>query len=130
MAGMAPGRHPARLDGVISGAAMQRWTWVFVAIGMGPGPGAIPPPRPAMTIRLIQPDRQCERLISLFRGARAAHPAAALAAWRRTAEGRAGLGKAAEAAIAFLNPAMEREYKMLRDAEIGLGFGPDEGEVR
>ena len=83
-----------------------------------------------MTIRLVRPDRQCERLIGLFRGSRAAHPAAALASWRRTASGREGLGKAAEAAIALLNPAMEREYRTLRDAEIGLGFGPAEGEVR
>ena len=83
-----------------------------------------------MTIRLVRPDQQCERLIGLFRGARAAHPAAALASWRRTASGREGLGKAAEAAIALLNPAMEREYRTLRDAEIGLGFGPAEGEVR
>jgi hypothetical protein len=82
-----------------------------------------------VSIRLVRPDIQCERLIGLFRGSRAAHPAAALASWRRTASGREGLGKAAEAAIALLNPAMEREYRTLRDAEIGIDFGPAEGEV-
>ncbi len=109
---------------------MQRWTWVLLLVGMGPAPVAVPPSRPAVTIRVVRPDRQCERLIGLFRGARAAHPAAALASWRRTESGREGLGKSAEAAIALLNPAMEREYKTLRDAEIGIGFGPAEGEVR
>ena len=109
---------------------MLRWSGVVLFLAMGTGPVADPPSGPAVTVRLVRPDRQCERLIGLFRGARAAHPAAALASWRRTASGREGLGKATEAAIAFLNPAMEREYRTLRDAEIGIAFGPAEGEVR
>ena len=122
-----PGPNPALSR--ISGAAMQQWSWVVLVVGMGPGPGAISPAvsTPAVTIRLVRPDQQCERLIGLFQGPGRPTRRRRSASWRRTASGREGLGKAAEAAIALLNPAMEREYRTLRDAEIGLGFGPAEG---
>src|SRR5438477_7441967 len=72
------------------------------------------PPRPAVTVRLVGPDRQGAQVLDWFRGARAPHPAAALAAWRR-ATGR-HLSKAREAAIAAFNPEMVRELRVLDGA--------------
>src|SRR5262249_4147516 len=55
-------------------------------------------PTEALTIRLVRPDQQLERLIGLFRGTRAPHPAAALSAWKRAAAAAnpRGLGKSWE----------------------------------
>ena len=36
--------------------------------------------KPAIKVRLVHPDEQCTRLLALFEGSRAPHPAAALAA--------------------------------------------------
>lgn len=82
-------------------------------------------PRPAVTIRLVRPRVQGERLLALFEGARAPHPAAALAGYRRAKGGDTGLGKAAEAAIAALNPGMVAEMATLDDATFGLGWSAD-----
>jgi hypothetical protein len=103
-------------------------TAILLAGAPAPSPGADAPE--AITIRLIHPDRQLELLIDLFRGARAPHPAAALAAWRRATRDPVGLGKAAEAAIAVLNPEMVRELRTLDGAEVGIGFDPGDGHVR
>jgi hypothetical protein len=94
-----------------------------MATGLAHGAG---PPEEAVTVRLIQPDCQAERLIALFEGARVPHPAAALASWKRT-EGRHGrsLGKPLEAAIAAINPEMVRELRLLDDAEVGIAWDAD-----
>src|SRR5262249_12894859 len=70
---------------------------------------------PAVVVRLIHPDEQLDRMLALFGGARAESPAAALSAWKRANPETAGFSKAAEAAIAALNPAMVRELRSLRD---------------
>lgn len=87
-------------------------------------------PTEALTVRLVRPDQQLERLIGLFEGTRAAHPAAALAAWKRANGRRQGLGKAREAAIAALNPGMVRELRSLDEARGGLGLDPLDGHTR
>jgi hypothetical protein len=98
---------------------------ILWAAAAGPAPGA-EPLEEAMTVRLSRPDCQAERLIALFEGARAPHPAAALAGWKRT-EGRHGrsLGKPLEAAIAAINPEMARELRLLDGAEVGIAFAAD-----
>ena len=57
-------------------------------------------------MRLVHPDRQAAEVIGLFAGARVAHPAAALAGWKRSARDPNLLGKTLEAAIAMFNPEM------------------------
>jgi hypothetical protein len=67
-----------------------------------------------LTIQLVHPERQAARVLKLFEGARAPHPAAALAAWKRKAPHRADqLGKPLEAVIAFFNPDMATEWRVL-----------------
>lgn len=87
-------------------------------------------PETALTVRLVRPQEQGERLIDLFRGARAPNPAAALAAWKHATGGRGSLGKPLEAAVAALNPAMVREFRGLDGAEFALGFAPTTGSAR
>jgi hypothetical protein len=87
------------------------------------------PPK-ALTLRLVRPDRQCARLIALFEGSRAPHPAAALAAWKCAGRGRHSLGKPLEAALALFNPEMVREFRVLDEAELAVGFEPGDGRVR
>ena len=91
-----------------------------------------PPSPPALTIRLVRPDVQSDRLIRLFDEARAPHPAAALAGWKRAVRGREpdGLGKTWEAILASINPEMVREWRVLDRATIAFGFGPVDGRVR
>src|SRR4051794_27161325 len=90
--------------------------------------GAEPPP--ALTVRLIRPDQQCERVLALFQGAPAPHPAAALAAWKRATAPHGGLGKAWEAAIAAFNPETASELRLLDQAELVVAFDPDDGMSR
>jgi hypothetical protein len=97
-------------------------------VGAGLAGGA--EPTDALTIRLVRPDRQLERLIMLFEGSRAPHPAAALAAWKRATRDPKGLGKSLEAAIAALNPGMVRELRNFDAAKIGLGLDPGDGHAR
>jgi hypothetical protein len=87
-------------------------------------------PTPALTVRLVRPDVQCERVLALFRGARAPHPAAALAAWKRATAPRGTLGKPLEAAIAAFNPEMARELRALDQSELVLAFDADDGAAR
>ncbi len=77
-------------------------------------------PGPAVTVRLGAPDRQAEELIGLFRGAKVADPAAALAAWKRASREPDRLGKPLEAAIAAINPRMARELRSLDGAEVAF----------
>lgn len=83
-----------------------------------------------LTVRVIRPDDQADRLIALFRGTRAAHPAAALAAWKHATGGRQSLGKPLEAAIAALNPAMAGELRAFDQAELRLTVDPATGQAR
>ncbi len=69
-------------------------------------------------------------MIALFQGSRASDPAAALAAWKRATRDAKGLSKPLEAAIATLNPEMVSELRALDEAELGLGFDPEDGHVR
>lgn len=101
---------------------------VSVSIGAARVQGA--EPTEALTIRLVHPDRQLERLIALFKGARAPHPAAALAAWKRATRDLQGFAKASEAAIAALNPGMIRELRNFDGGQIGLGLDPENGNLR
>jgi len=89
-------------------------------------------PTDALTVRALRIDRQLERVIALFEGARAPNPAAALAGWKRATHGlgRPQLGKGLEAAIAALNPGMVRELVRLEEIKVGLGFDPDNGQAR
>ena len=73
-----------------------------------------------LVIRLVHPDRQAAAVLKLFDGAGVAHPAAALAGWKRTARDPDHLGKPLEAAIAMFNPEMAPEWKVLHDAELRL----------
>lgn len=69
-------------------------------------------------IRLDRPDRQAALLLKLFDGSRAAHPAAALVAWKRASKG--DLGKPLEAAIALFNPLMVPEWRAIDGATFWL----------
>jgi hypothetical protein len=79
-------------------------------------------PRPAVIVRPIRPDQQLERLIGLFDGGPVAHPAEALSAWRRATGRHESLSKAAQAAIALLNPEMIPELRTLDGAEVDIWF--------
>jgi len=84
---------------------------------------------PVVSVRLIRPDLQGSAVIDLFRGSRASHPAAALAAWRH-ANGNHGLSKPLEALISLFNPPMVRELKAFDSAEFVLRFAPETGAAR
>jgi hypothetical protein len=99
-------------------------------IASADGTEEAPAPRPAITIRLAHADQQLERLLALFNGSRAPHPAAALAAWKRATGGRGSLGKRREAIIALFNPEMIPELRTLDGAEIVVGFDPKDGHLR
>ncbi len=81
-----------------------------------------PPAGPSIRARLAHPDRQLRELIALFRGSKAEHPAAALAAWKRASAEPTRLGKPLEAVIAALNPSMVAELRTLDDAQIAFRF--------
>ena len=84
-------------------------------------------PPPAVSVRLLRPDVQCERVLALFQGARAPHPAAALAAWKRSGGNRRALNKTWEAAITAFNPEMAGELRGLDQAELVVWFDPENG---
>jgi len=68
--------------------------------------------------RLDQPQVLAARVNDLFRGSKVPHPAAALSAWKRATRGDDRLGKPLEAAIAFFNPEMAREWRCLDGATL------------
>ncbi|MGO9467113.1 MAG: hypothetical protein ACLQVF_23470 [Isosphaeraceae bacterium] len=84
----------------------------------------------ALTVRVIQPDRQAAQLIKLFEGSRAAHPAAALAAWKRATRDPLQLGKTLEAVIALANPEMVSEWRIFDQAELRMNLGPNDRTSR
>ncbi len=80
-----------------------------------------------ITIRLVHPDRQAAAMLRRFEGCAAAHPAAALAAWKRSTRDPGQLGKPLEAVISFFNPEMVQEWGVFHDARFQLGFDPETG---
>ncbi len=80
---------------------------------------------PALTLHLIRPDEQGERVIGLFRGARVPHPAAALAAWKHATHGQGSLGKSIEAVISMGNPGMVREFRGLDGTSVRFWLSPN-----
>jgi len=90
-----------------------------------------PPDDPAtLTVRLVHPEQQAAEIMRLFEGARAPHPAAALAAWKRSTHDPGSLGKPAEALIAAFNPEMAREWRVLGDAELRVDLNAVDGRPR
>ncbi|HKI41819.1 MAG TPA: hypothetical protein VKA66_15910, partial [Mycobacterium sp.] len=83
-----------------------------------------------LVIRLVHPERQATEVLSLFEGSRAPHPAAALAAWKRTTRDPGQLGKPLEAVIALFNPEMAREWGVLHAAELRLDLSAAGGKPR
>jgi hypothetical protein len=96
-----------------------------VLLALLPNPPGDEPPRPSLSIRLVRPRAQGERVLGFFQEARSPHPAAALAAYRRARGGESGLSKAAEAAIAAINPRMIAELASLDDASLAFSRAPD-----
>jgi hypothetical protein len=92
--------------------------------------GGESPGGPEVVFRLIHPDRQAATALRLFEGCRAPHPAAALAAWKRATRDRNQLGKPLEAVIAFFNPEMVQEWRVLHEAKLQFGLDPDTGKPR
>jgi hypothetical protein len=86
-------------------------------------------PRPVISIRATHPDRQIREVIGLFDGAKAPHPAAALAAWKRASREPNRLGKPLEALITAFNPRMADELRSLDGAEVALWFEPGDGRL-
>jgi len=92
--------------------------------------GAPVEPGEALTVRLVHPERQAARVLSLFEGARSPHPAAALAAWKRATRDRGQLGKPLEAVISFFNPEMIPEWRVMDGAQIGVDLSDLDGKPR
>ena len=98
---------------------------ILIAVLAWPAVGLADGPRPAVTIRLDRPDRQIQAVVDLFRGAKAPHPAAALAAWKRASREPNRLGKPVEALIVAFNPVMAGEIRTLDGAELALWYPAD-----
>jgi hypothetical protein len=92
--------------------------------------GESPATGETLVIRLVHPERQAAEVLKLFDGARAAHPAAALAGWKRASRSPDQLGKPLEAVIATFNPEMAREWKVLDQAELRLDLSAADGNPR
>lgn len=95
----------------------------FCLVWLIGAPGVLaeePELKPAMSIRAIHPDRQAAAVIELFEGARAAHPAAAMAAWRRATGRHDAIGKPLQAVAALFNPEMVPEWRSLHGARFDL----------
>jgi hypothetical protein len=101
---------------------------VFVLLGLLGEPTPADVTHEALRVEVVRPDRVCERLIDLFQGTRAAHPAAALAAWKQ-ATGR-HLAKRTEALIALVNPAMVRELATFDGSSAVIRFERAGARVR
>lgn len=107
-----------------------------LALWIAPAAVAVDPDasEAAISIRLAHPEAQLERILKLFEGAKAPHPAAALAAWRRATRDPNGLGKPLEALITLFNPEMKREFALLDglsgELRLGKDGGPSEWFVR
>jgi hypothetical protein len=102
-------------------------TVVILASLTGKALGEPPAGRDALVIRLVHPERQAADVLRLFDGARAPHPAAALAAWKRATHDPAQLGKPLEAVIALFNPDMVPEWRVMHAAELSVDLGASDG---
>ena len=71
-----------------------------------------------ITISFVHPERQAAAVLRLFDGSRAAHPAAALAAWKQATRNPQQLGKRLEAVISFFNP--EMSFKIAAPAPMAI----------
>ena len=92
--------------------------------------GQPPDDRHTLSIRLVHPEQQAAEILRLFEGARAPHPAAALAAWKRSTRDPAILGKPIEALITAFNPETAREWRVLDGAELRLDLNAADGRPR
>ena len=92
--------------------------------------GEAPAAGDALVIRLVHPDLQALEMLKSFAGARVAHPAAALAAWKRSARDPNLLGKPVEAVVTMFNPEMAAEWRVLHEAEVRIDVGATDGRAR
>ncbi len=99
-----------------------------LAVSSGAAAGE-PSAEPALVVRAIHPDRQADAVIGLFAGARAPHPAAAMAAWRRATGDHDLIGKPLQAVAAIFNPQMVLEWKSFHDGEFALGFEEEHADL-
>jgi hypothetical protein len=105
--------------------------WLVAMMASIPSGGAVGQEAgPSASFRLVHPDRQAAAMLKLFEGSRAAHPAAALGAWKRATREPDRLGKPIEAVISFFNPDMIAEWKILDGAEYHLGLDPETNSRR
>ncbi len=99
--------------------------WLVVgAVLAGLGAAAGEEPGPLLTVCAVRPDRQLECVLDLFQGTGVAHPAAALAAWRRATGDRVSLSKPAQAILTLFNPEMIDELKAFDGAELVVADRP------
>ena len=91
--------------------------------------GEAPAAGDALVVRLVHPDRQALEVLKSFAGARVAHPAAALAAWKRSNRGPHLLGKPIEAVITIFNPEMAAEWRVLHEAEVRVDVEATDGRL-
>jgi hypothetical protein len=92
--------------------------------------GGPPDDEETLVVRLVHPERQAAQVLKLFEGSRAPHPAAALAAWKNAAREPDQLGKPLEAVIAFFNPDMASEWRLMHGAELIVNWDPATGGPR
>src|SRR4051812_37376271 len=112
-------------------AALLWWAAPIVfGVGAARAEGPGPTPSPALELRLVRPDEQWSRVLALFEGTRAPHPAAALAAWKRATVPPRALSRTWEAAIDAFNPDMVREMRSLDRGELVVGFDAVDGSLR
>ncbi len=102
--------------------------WLGVCLVGSACPAEEPASPPSIRIRLDRPGEQLRDLIGLFDEAKAPHPAAALAVWKRADPGRNRLSKPLGGLIAALNPRMVGELKSLEGAEVSIRFDPASGQ--
>ena len=87
----------------------------------GPGRGVVE----AVRVEARRPGEQLARLLAVCESRNVPNPAEALANWRAAVGRPDVLSKAAQAAIAAMNPGMVRELSTIDDSSFGLGFDPD-----
>ncbi len=111
------------------GGFLLAWAGTCV-LAAGSALADVPSECDPLALRVIRPDRQAAQLIKLFDGSRAAHPAAALAAWKRATRDPLQLGKTLEAVIALANPEMVSEWRIFDQAELRMNLRPNNGTTR
>ncbi len=112
------------------GARLAMMAAAILALLSGTLRGNPPDDPPTLTVRLVRPEQQAAEILRMFEGARAPHPAAALAAWKRATPDLAILGKPLEALIAAFNPEMVPEWRVLDQAELRIDLNAADGRTR